>query len=734
MSSPAPPRPLDPNEDAPPLHALLPQLLLGASELELADRERVAAYLAEVVRTRGGLLHTASLWNAIYFGWDPSAREYVQLPNALVDDLGTVEQGAAVGAVPVGGMVAVRVGDGLEWCEVLYKEGAHPDLDAGLAPARLSGAPAGPPDDDGLVRLRERLVLDFGAFGMTPSRTRLARLRRDARWLDEHGHLIVDARYTPEDAALDDLAFFARHLLTRRRDVLARGPLRLALGADADEGDLEDALEASLLAVEEIARAAPGLRNWRGYLVDEAALAARLDHDPDAPLARADLDWLAAQLGRVPDRERVVYRVISQRLLDFEGAAERMVFASWAEAVCHASLHVADRLAEHAPDGLDDRGVHLRLDDAWQGGGIWRAEQVAARTPLCDLPPLLALGLGHQESQGVVPLLGPAPEPVEEPPDELLPELPEEPAPELLRIEQTLMVFRTTLAPFHVDKGLLLLPPEIAPCLRAAGDLVALRLHYDGERLPLAAELSADGRYFTGLEWPLAVYPGIILTVSLTLGARVLEARTTPREWPLELAGGVYPFVCDEQILARSLGLAAASFGPATLAELLVATLRHRGIAATDGTRRASARALAAAIFGPRPGPPAVALVEAGLQELVRSGVLARDGTTFFLAVVPSRPELPIDRSLIAAWLAENRARRTEMVRYHAVLPHLRHLPDGHEASREKLTEYAAARRNLGMEGVWPAALPPGTTWVDEQTRGRPAASPSTARHTWTRR
>src|SRR5687768_12881217 len=45
-------------------------LLLGADRLEPGDRRRYERFFLELVRQRGFPLHSASLWNALFFGWD----------------------------------------------------------------------------------------------------------------------------------------------------------------------------------------------------------------------------------------------------------------------------------------------------------------------------------------------------------------------------------------------------------------------------------------------------------------------------------------------------------------------------------------------------------------------------------------------------------------------------------------------------------------------------------------
>ena len=110
---------------------------------------------------------------------------------------------------------------------MIYKEGAHPSLlaDGWLDPA-LSGAPGTVGDtvaDEPVSIVRERFVLDLSAFGpdgndITPKQ--YDRLCRKELWLDAHGHLLMDAMYTPCEAELEDLDFYADYLLKEHREGL----------------------------------------------------------------------------------------------------------------------------------------------------------------------------------------------------------------------------------------------------------------------------------------------------------------------------------------------------------------------------------------------------------------------------------------------------------------------------------------------------------------------------------
>ncbi len=74
---------------------------------------------------------------------------------------------------------------------------------------------------------------------------------------------------------------------------------------------------------------------------------------------------------------------------------------AYATAVCHTNAYVAESLQREQRSGVLADGVHLRLDDDWQAGGIWRAEIVddPDRYSLATVPPLIPLSLGYAETR-----------------------------------------------------------------------------------------------------------------------------------------------------------------------------------------------------------------------------------------------------------------------------------------------------------------------------------------------
>jgi hypothetical protein len=202
-----------------------PELTLGAGALSPNRRSELQQFLVEVVRQRGCPLHLANLWNAIYFNYDLPSGGFVAAELAPERIPTRTAQARDVG-LPVGGFVRVhtRAACGDLLGEVIYKEGAHPEVDAGWIAPELSGAPATVTEEvagQQIAIVRERFVLDLDAFGPSANditQTQYERLCRRARWLDNHGHLLMEATYTRDEADLEDLDYYAAYLLKEHRE------------------------------------------------------------------------------------------------------------------------------------------------------------------------------------------------------------------------------------------------------------------------------------------------------------------------------------------------------------------------------------------------------------------------------------------------------------------------------------------------------------------------------------
>ncbi|HET6319511.1 MAG TPA: hypothetical protein VFG86_23890 [Chloroflexota bacterium] len=714
---------LDSSKRQEPGALFLPELALGAAAVGDQDRRAIQAFLAAVMAQRGMPLHTTSLWNALYFGWDLDDASYCGVADTVIDGLPSTTMGAQTPALPVGAFAQVATGGGELWVEVVYKQGAHPQVDAGFVPSWISGAPAAPGDGDQprVAVVRERLVLDPDAFGPGFSATvsQLDRLRRHARWLDEYGHLVIDAVYADQDAELDDASFFARWLFGTHHAALAEGRLRAALSHDASDEDLWDALVASLAVVGELAADAPGVRVWRSYHFFEDSYQGRLA-DAERPLGASDLEHLVRSLTHIPRGQHVSFAALGPRLVEY-AADEQLAGPAYAEAICHASTFILDHLAAQAPDGILLPMTHLRVDDTWQAGGIWRSEQLTSRSTLCDLPPWIALGLGYASSvhAGMTGDAADAAEPGVQRP---------EPEPELVELTTSLIVFRASLRPLDLNQGRLRVPLPVATGLAATlasrgEDRLGLRLTHEGMTLDAEeafhwVRLDPDAPALFGVDWPVGFYPGIFVTVSWSVGATILQAHTTLAVSPLELDGLTFDHECDPELLARSLRLTGPQRRATTLRDLIVGVLRRRGRQASDGSRHAARSLVLTSLLGPVAPPAALAAVNRTIDQLVADQIVSIDDGELVWTPQLRRATRVLDAEALRAWQDAGQGRLARLVRRHFVAMFLRRLPAGRRASATKRASYKQTVHEQGMAGQLPTELPDGWTWVEGHERG----------------
>lgn len=737
----------------------VPEMLLGFDALKPTDAERLTRYLAALVQRRG-VVHTTVAFNAVYFGYDLDFGGYVGGPLDL-DAFPVVAFGETTGALPVGAMVNVATG-GEEplYAEVVYKEGAHPALgDDGDVPSWLSGAPAGargpgvPPQPGEHPVLDERLVLDFAAFGSALAATpaKLDRLRRRGRWLDADGHLRLQARYpSAEDAEASDVEFYARYLLSTGREQLLGGPLPLLLTADAGERQLAAALRATLGTVTDALTAVPALRTWQGYTFARSALAARLDDT--GPLGRSDLETLATSVGRAGQpavRRRygqvgptVRYTAVGPVLRTVAGGQRRLHGLGYPAAVCHANAVIADYARRDADDaGVLSGGAHLRLDDPWQGGGVWRASNPPG--PHATVDPLVPYRLGWLESV-------PAAEPATAPEPEV--EERDEPA-EVLAVTDSHLSWTVTLRLAHTLAGVAVVPDRVADELDAAGLVGAglrLVLTHDGYDLDpteatQAVTVARDaGRVrLTGVAWPLEFFPGIVLTFTWQRGAVLLRAGSTLLEAPVTIDGVVYEHRYDPAVLTRDMApgclrRGGVACGPLTLRERVLRAVRRAGHLDADGVAVLRRDALPDLVYGSQAGPAGAAALEPVVTAMLADATLAEhpaalvggelrwpiDGELTVLVwrpvltAAPPRqrlaPETPTPTPTPAPAPGDPDGDLDRFVHPHTVAPFLRRLPPGARASAQMRSEYRRLTARYGR----PRELPAGYTLVREHTRG----------------
>ena len=611
-------------------------------------------------------------------------------------------------SLPVGGFVRVHTeaahGDLLG--EVIYKEGAHPDLDGGFVEPALSGAPATVLEEfagQTVAVVNERFVLHLEAFGpdandLTPKQYN--RLVGRGRWLDSRGHLLIEAVYPPGQAALEDVSYYIEYLLANHRD----GLLAYCFSEEPSDDDLREALLNSFASVRYLALGAADLKNWRGkYFFSAVDYDARIA-DSGAILGGGDQQMIYRGLTRVLSGRTRCYAAIGPRIIDLlergglDAEEEALVRGcAYATTVAHTNVFVAEKLAIEQRAGVLEEGVHLRLDDDWQAGGIWRAERVSDpdRYSLGKVPPTLPLGLGYAESVG--PALA----------DEDIPEA----APELAASQTNFTVYLTKR-----DRALgrLRLPAEAAALL--ASDRVDVYLRHDGanERLPVERE----GSCLYGIDWPWTCHFGIALVCSLERGGGVVKVRTEELVAPVFIDGVELRFKTSEAVYRHEHGLEELSDeekrGAPTLTELIHRAFRTRGRDRRDGTRALTLGEVVMVVLGPAwsPGesrPIAEALAEMGLE---------RDGADYVWRPRITQRTRVTDKSLLEAYGEASPDRDLpRIVRRHWVRMHLRHMVARRPDPRH-VAEYADARRRHGWHGILPQVLPTNYTWVQAHERG----------------
>jgi len=676
-----------------------PELTLGAGALSANHRSELQQFLVAVIRQRGCPLHLANLWNAIYFNYDLESRGFIAAELAS-ERIPTRTARERDNGLPVGAFVRVHTeavcGDLLG--EVIYKEGAHPEVDDGWIAPKLSGAPATAIEEIAGQRVaivRERFVLDLNAFGPGAnhiSHKQYERLCRRARWLDNHGHFLLEATYTLDKAELEDLDYYAAYLLKEHRE----GLLAFCFSEELTGDELREALLRSFDAVRDLALTARELRDWRGkYFFLAADYDQRLNDD--GPLGGRDLALLYRGLMNVPVRERCCYSALRPRILellerDGHDPMERTLVSgsSYVTAVCHMNSYVADRLTREQPDGVLASGVHLRLDDDWQAGGIWRAERAGDRDrySLRTVPPILPLGLGYAEASGA----GEATEPTS---------TDEQP------IASSQTGFRVSLT--RRDRALGRLRLSVAAAQALAPGVIDVVIRH-GE-IPDRRQVQRDGSTLYGVEYPWDLHPGIVLHGNVEASGSMVRIRTVPVTQSLRASDGKsFDYDTNISLYEREMKLRELSreekHGAPTLTELINRAFRLRG-RVRDGWRVLSLVELAAILLGPGWRAVDTRPIADALDKMD----LGRDGAHYLWRARVTQRTRASDRSLLAAYgEARPRGRLDRAVRRHLVRMHLRRYTN---PSAEKRRTYAAARLKHGMHGVLPEELPPHCSWVE---------------------
>lgn len=614
----------------------LPTDLLSA---ELSAQPATVAFLRELARVRDVPLSVPLAFNALAYAYDLLAGQYdpallsaARLPAVAAD--------TTIDALPVGALAQLAIGGAPQPFEVIFRHAEHTALHAdGSSPAWLSGAPAGvsaPPTSvgdghpgvpTGEVVLTERLIIDATALGAgAPERLR----RLTGRVITAEGHLVVAAAYLDaEQADLDDTRLYASYLLSRRP-----GDLRRCLAA-LGPVDTPDALAGTLHATFDVLAAlldAAGLLRWHDKYVHPDTYARWMQGDTHVRTVEpGDIDRFCMTAARMclPRTQRGVtwpgkpaYLAIGPTLrvsvTDPDAAdlpAAGLRGPQYATALTCAQLYLAQSLTGRHDSIVDVSGteVHVRLDDAWQGGGIWRAhvlernelldpvdlplalgwlttlqpdvpvhptwhtaapaaEDAASTTPAAQPVDSDLLPASAEDIRDPEPEVDPAKEPEQQPqPAETAQAQPEpdlEPEPDddddgIVAVDRwvddTTLGWRFVLGPRHAGRGTLPLTPKVAAAMRSAlapRTGLHLDLSHPGADLPSEnrrQRVVFDARTLTGLHWPDSLFLGIRLTASWSTDGYQVALSTTALDEPVDVDGIPLDYEFDPEVVLRYL-------------------------------------------------------------------------------------------------------------------------------------------------------------------------------------
>ncbi|RSO45481.1 hypothetical protein DMH15_08445 [Streptomyces sp. WAC 06725] len=741
----------DPYGDRPLLTSVMTK---GYDAVPEEERDRLRGYLEAVVTARPSPVHTTVAFNAVYFGYDLGGDGYGGSPLCL-DDFPVITFGECAPVLPVGAMVCVATGSDPLYAEIVYREGAHPEMGAlGDVPAWVSGAPAGAEGpgrrgSDAAPRRRELLVPDLHAFGpaLSLSSAQLHRLRTRRRWINEDGHVVVDVRYpSPEAARRDDLASYAEHLLTTARDQLLSPFVPVSLAAlvgSTHDDDLRAGLLGLLGTVRGVLNSSAALRTWGDYTMLRTSLADCWRNT--GPLGGDDLRSLAASVERAatPGRRRYglttpvsVYTAIGPRLRGFPGATESLRGMGYAAAVCRANMALADVLQRDSVQGLCTNGSRITLDDAFEGGGVWRTHHPGDAEAPGD--PLVPAGHGWKSTF----LASSEPETDLDPVDLPLADEVSLGAGALLRSSAQEIVWRAPLRLVQLIDGWFPLHPSVVEELRWSHGVhptLRLELVHAGEVLDeneavqdVDGELGDDSDRLIGITWPRDFFPGLMLELCWRRNGSVIRLTTTQLTERVRVGDRETGHHYDPGVLTREdapgsdrHGDSAVGLGPR---QLVMRTVRRCGLLTLDGHALMDRSVLPSAVYGRWPARSQAAALDSAIAELLAERLLEpalgsrdawgqphyppRDGQP----AIPLIGYRPTRIRVIRPWGGTEPAGE-ELRGVQFVPGHLRRLRPGCSPSDIQRAAFREHCRRLGKADGWD--LPYGYTFVTEHTRGR---------------
>jgi hypothetical protein len=622
---------------------------LATGQLDDVVADQLATFLAEVASVRELALSVPTAFNALAFGFDLESRRYT---NDLVapEELPLVTLNDSVDVLPSGALLRLRTASQPLACEVLYREGEHAEVESdGTIPTWLSGAPQGateplrsaPPvvleagDAKGgceskatvtvgdEILVRERLVIDYSILDSSGA----ARVRRlDSRFLTPERHLVVLSRYNDaEEADLPESRLYGRYLIHHQTALLTRVLHRAGLGpensADWSPADLGAKLDAALVTVEALLWKASDLIQWRETWIPHRFLDTfgRRHYGVGAEDVQDFARGLASEAisdrrRHGPSRAKPAYRALGAALRSRDSDHIATHGPKYGTMIACANL-IMTQLLEESGRALEVRGtrVHIRLDDAFQGGGIWRAEQVEDDV---DLDPVdLPLALGWRESAEPSSLLAdplnttikvtearvPSSGAVtgddssqrsgEFEKSNLVPVSVAEREPVDTRSDDTIMSWKFVLTPRTRASSTIRLTQSVADTMAHVGETAPfqIRFHHPGIELALSQQpVKLEGSGFVGVRWPPQFFIGMLLYASWSRDGYFVTVEGQQLAEPAILDGIPLDYAFDEETVLRSWGTPTdlvspdEELGPAVVLQILrLAGLRAEGATAT---------------------------------------------------------------------------------------------------------------------------------------------------------
>lgn len=754
---------------------LTPAMTGGHRTTPPSEIARLRRYLEAVVADRSCPVHTTVAFNAAYFGYELGGEGYGNGPFDP-DDFPSLTLGNEVTAHPVGALVRIETGSDPLYAEIVYKEGRHPVIEeGGEVPSWVSGAPAaaqGPQEQQAEVPVRrELLVPDLTAFGpaLQLDDTKLRRLRARGKWLNEDGHVLIDARYaTPHDAALDDTAAFVDHLLNYQLESLLSPLVPVSVAHLADSSD-EERLRAALTGLVDVIahslHTADSLRGWGAYALTRERIGSGLRQD--GPLGGSDLYDLAGSLERAAtpgarrrhglSGSRTVYTAIAPWLRGVAGAEPLLTGTEYAVSVCRANLAVTDFLRGDTDNGL--RGgsdVRITLDDSFENGGIWRSHYPGSEE-MDGGDPLVPTGRGwrHAVNPPVTRTAGLSPRsiPQEEQPADIPPvDAPLADAPltdeeeiglrNFLRIDDSELCWQQPLRLAHLMEDRMPLNRMVRSALAYLGPetvRVRLEIHHPGgmidpfeEVQEATLDLVGETGMLRDVQWPIDFFPGLRLRLQWPRGSTVFRLFTLELEEPVDIDGQLVTHQYDPQVLTRDGAPGSTRDGDSSAGlddrRLVLRAVRRFGRLTPDGHALLDRDALPRGIYDASPAAHQVTAVERAVEELLAerhlyaaAGSRGVDGEPHHPAR-DGEPRIPLvgyaPRPVVAPrpGAGGSGILQGTGVEY-VVHGFLRRLPAGREPSDVQRAAYREHCRHVGKADGW--ELPRGYTFVTPHSRRR---------------